>query len=943
MTSCVYFKMFHNRQGSDVETVNFTGSEIKLLDLKRAIVDIKKFSQGMDFDLTILDANNLSKVYSDESSFVPKNTTVVVKRRPVSSGEIGLLARRRGVVSSSQAAAQKEQGIVIPKKAPLVSEAKSPQKVVANEEFTNGTIGSSSDKSQLLQASSEVEPDEEMAMLQSLSQKKIPKMSGTNKVWTADGKYDIGQSSVKPSHPASRKPNVPPPPEYVCVRCGKKGHYVAHCPTNNDHSYDRPKGGFVPNGYGVDGKPEKAVGVPQPSQSSVTVKDLTGVDTEGKIVVQVKDGYEIRAPATKQFESLVSRGGAKSTLADLDLSAVPAPLKCPLSGKLLRDAVSTPCCRRVVSGDDYREVLFRTEELRCPLCKEEVVPDDLRPHKETKNKVEDFLLKVLGPNIDAEPVSDKEKEMDKEIGKENTLPTSAPPPPPPPPPGPPPLAVNSPPPIPSSTPPQMNMSGPPVMNMAVPPSMQGPVMHMNAPLNMSAPHMHGIHGSGPGLGGLGTHGGGNFLAHRHELQSIMNLFDNGPFPKVWDLEPMTIEEFKREQGFQRAYFEEQAAKKRLGERRQREPFVPNKHSSSNMRGGDNRWESDRRTDSDHRGGRPFRESRRYGYGRHERSDDYDRRDSEERHHSRTSSPASGKDRGHRRHSRDGRDHSEDRSIDARSHRRGDDDSFGRGRGRERERTHNYDRDRDSGHGRDRDRHEKNSHSHSRSRSKDRRHHERGRREGESSKKRSKSVEHADDASQHRDRDRERESDRHSGRRSRHHDSDHDRGKRRQKDDREQSKSHHSEEHNDEKDLSSKSKKRTKSGEVAPHDDRQSADRSKERHSDFHESKKIDKTVKHDRSRHRSDEGDDEAKTRSSRKNGGERRTKDRDKDHKVKGDDSSNGHSSKEDRERKHKKPRRSVDEKEGASRKPKLGRTVSETSAAADGDSLHHRRRGRR
>lgn len=61
MASCVYFKMFHNRQSPDVETVSFSGNEIKLLELKRSIVEIKKFSQGMNFDLTILDAETPSR------------------------------------------------------------------------------------------------------------------------------------------------------------------------------------------------------------------------------------------------------------------------------------------------------------------------------------------------------------------------------------------------------------------------------------------------------------------------------------------------------------------------------------------------------------------------------------------------------------------------------------------------------------------------------------------------------------------------------------------------------------------------------------------------------------------------------------------------------------------------------------------------------------------
>ena len=35
--------------------------------------------------------------------------------------------------------------------------------------------------------------------------------------------------------------NKTPPPHYICYRCGKPGHYIQVCPTNNDKSFDRPK------------------------------------------------------------------------------------------------------------------------------------------------------------------------------------------------------------------------------------------------------------------------------------------------------------------------------------------------------------------------------------------------------------------------------------------------------------------------------------------------------------------------------------------------------------------------------------------------------------------------------------------------------------------------------------------------------------------------------
>jgi hypothetical protein len=42
----------------------------------------------------------LALVYADDNSFVQKNTTVVVKRKAVPSGTVGLLARLQGATAS---------------------------------------------------------------------------------------------------------------------------------------------------------------------------------------------------------------------------------------------------------------------------------------------------------------------------------------------------------------------------------------------------------------------------------------------------------------------------------------------------------------------------------------------------------------------------------------------------------------------------------------------------------------------------------------------------------------------------------------------------------------------------------------------------------------------------------------------------------------------------
>ncbi len=52
MSSCVHFKF---KSAKAFETITFSGSFIKLIDLKRAVVEAKSLQKGMDFDLSVVD------------------------------------------------------------------------------------------------------------------------------------------------------------------------------------------------------------------------------------------------------------------------------------------------------------------------------------------------------------------------------------------------------------------------------------------------------------------------------------------------------------------------------------------------------------------------------------------------------------------------------------------------------------------------------------------------------------------------------------------------------------------------------------------------------------------------------------------------------------------------------------------------------------------------
>ena len=77
MSSSIQFRFSSSKT---YEAVTFSGLMIKLLELKRAIVEKRNLDKGTsDFDLRISNAQT-DEVYESDDVMVPKNTSVVVRR-----------------------------------------------------------------------------------------------------------------------------------------------------------------------------------------------------------------------------------------------------------------------------------------------------------------------------------------------------------------------------------------------------------------------------------------------------------------------------------------------------------------------------------------------------------------------------------------------------------------------------------------------------------------------------------------------------------------------------------------------------------------------------------------------------------------------------------------------------------------------------------------------
>lgn len=113
--------------------------------------------------------NNL--VFTGDETYVPKNTTVVVKRMPVPSGQ-GLLSRLQNSHGRSggghSSAPRNDQAIVIP---PKVVPKPEPVELAKPTELVQQIAPASSE----MKASSEISAEEEALALQKLSQKLAPR------------------------------------------------------------------------------------------------------------------------------------------------------------------------------------------------------------------------------------------------------------------------------------------------------------------------------------------------------------------------------------------------------------------------------------------------------------------------------------------------------------------------------------------------------------------------------------------------------------------------------------------------------------------------------------------------------------------------------------------------------------------------------------------------
>ena len=145
-----------------------------------------------------------------------------------------------------------------------------------------------------------------------------------------------------------------PPPNYVCDRCGIKGHWIHQCPTNDDPAYDKVRQ------LNIKGKPRSAV-------QEIDEEEAAKMTADGQQVVRTTwGGYGLVVSNTSGFKNLKD-SSAHHLEGLFDRRDVPEHVQCKVCQRLMRDPVMTPCCSETGCGDCITAALVRNG-LVCPFC-----------------------------------------------------------------------------------------------------------------------------------------------------------------------------------------------------------------------------------------------------------------------------------------------------------------------------------------------------------------------------------------------------------------------------------------------------------------------------------------------------------------------------------------------------------------------------------------------
>ncbi|AES99521.2 E3 ubiquitin ligase PQT3-like isoform X2 [Medicago truncatula] len=354
----VYYKF---KSAKDYYSIPMDGPFISVGTLKQSIFVSKRFGRGTDFDLLVTNAQT-NEEYLDEEMLISKNTSVLIRRVPGLPRVPIVIEQKQGV----------ENKVVEtePKNSTLPADYTSSMQYPENldwHEFGNDVY---SIPDQLPVQSSTMIPDAPLTN-KADEDSKIKALVDTPALdWQQQGSYFGAGRGFRRGMGGGRigggrgfgLERKTPPEGYVCHRCKVSGHFIQHCPTNGDATFDIKK-------------LRQPTGIP---------RSMLMVNPQGSYALQ-NGSVAVLKPNEDAFNKEME--GLSSTRSVRDL---PPELHCPVCNNVMKDAVLTSkCCFKSFCDKCIRDYIM--SKSACVCLATNILADDLIPNKTLRDAINRIL------------------------------------------------------------------------------------------------------------------------------------------------------------------------------------------------------------------------------------------------------------------------------------------------------------------------------------------------------------------------------------------------------------------------------------------------------------------------------------------------------------------------------------------------------------------------
>lgn len=361
----IYYR-FRFQKPDHIATIKFDGTGLTVFELKRDIIIANNLIHSTDIDIILYLTENIQDARSwggnsngmnqsgdreltDDNEVIARSTTVLVRRT---------MCPKKGKGNVQRYIAGK----------PRIQHASSNgARLDASINIMNGVTSSSG-----------VPNGTEDDMIQKMFSAQDEQWSQQQDIMATATRVDNFKPGV----------NEAVPDYYICYKCGEKGkHNIKNCPKNNDPNWE---GVRIKKTTGIPKSHLKAIEKPEdtirdPNSSGNTTYMITD---EGKYVVAVAD--------TKAWEKYqkIQKGDTEG-FNNGDVDVKDGELKDTETGKLWKNPVRTPCCKKIYSRKFIEDKLIESD-FTCPNCgKDQIYLDTLISDKELQVKVDDYIKDLL--------------------------------------------------------------------------------------------------------------------------------------------------------------------------------------------------------------------------------------------------------------------------------------------------------------------------------------------------------------------------------------------------------------------------------------------------------------------------------------------------------------------------------------------------------------------